>query len=178
MKPWVLWRTGSEFFTWIRSPGLTAVTWATNRHLWLSRITSPPPFLPHDALEHHDAIPHAVVRAEHERLGRLRLAADVPVLVDRNRFVRGRRADELQGPGHGAAVRHGDDLVRRARGRRGERLRRQEDERYDSGLTAYSRASQKLRLYRKNHRGNTTTTGSHRASCAAVESSVNAQSRT
>src|SRR3989442_8171032 len=38
--------TGGVFFRWRRRRGLTAVTWATNRHLWLSRSTSPLPFLP------------------------------------------------------------------------------------------------------------------------------------
>src|SRR2546422_158648 len=86
-------------------------------------------FAPRDALDQHDATLHAVVGAEHERLGRVRLAADVPVLVDRDRVELRRRADELQGPGHGAAVRHSHDLVRRAAARRGEREHREEDER-------------------------------------------------
>src|SRR5881628_820749 len=86
-------------------------------------------FAPRDALDQHDATLHAVVGAEHERLGRVRLAADVPVLVDRDQVELRRHADELQGPGHGAAVHHGHDLVRRAGARRGEREHREEDER-------------------------------------------------
>src|SRR5687767_11265015 len=39
-------RMGSEFFTRTRSPGVTAVTWETNRHLALSSTTSREGFLP------------------------------------------------------------------------------------------------------------------------------------
>src|SRR5262249_4112748 len=92
-----------------------------------------------------------------------------------------RRAGELHDAAHGTAVLHRDRLVgggRHCEREHGQPRRRERPRNpHGSRLISHSSASQKLRLYRKNHSGNTITRGSTSASSHAVESVVRPQSR-